>query len=197
MKPLGMDAQEWVAGLTGVWTEFLDVLETAWEVGKGVVGMLSGESAQEAGAGVVALRQKIAAREEAERNARLNAPQIKDAALASAAQAGDEKAYQKAGGTFEAFQAQRLKLVNAGKVEATAKDRATFGDKITAKPAKVQGGAAASKGGNSVQMGGVAINVTVPPGTPANMANEMARIAGREMDKRTRRAMAAVREQGA
>lgn len=199
MRPLGMDAQEWVAGLTGVWQEFIDVLETAWEVGKGVVGLLSGESAEEAGRGVVAMKQKIADREKAERAARLGAPQAKDAAKAAAVKNGGQEgvaAFMAAGGTFEEFKAQRLKGVNSGAFEATDLDRSTFGKElVTARAGKVQAKGSAAKGSTVVNNGPVNVTAQLAPGTTAQQANEIARIAAKEMDKRQRAAHAALREE--
>ena len=189
MRPLGLDAQEWVAGLTGVWRQFVDVLETAWAIGKDVVGLFGGNSPS----ATKAKKEEIAKREKDEAAARANAPQLREAAQKKAVAAGDVAAFQEAGGSFDDFKKQRLNAVKSGAVQATEKDRATFGKEI-APAAAVQSKSGGSGGGKTVNMGATTLNIQVPAGTSREMANEIAKIAGNEIDKRQRAAHAALRE---
>lgn len=177
----------------------IDNLRIAYEVAKGVFGLLAGESSDEAGKGVVALRQEIEARKKLSDAAAGNRADVKTnpgAPKEAAVRSGNVSAFMGAGGSFEEFKAQRLKGVNSGAFAATDLDRGTFGkDLVTARAGKVQGKAASGKG-NTVNNGPVTVQAQLAPGTTAQQAEEIARIAGKEIDKRQRSAHAALREQG-
>ncbi len=190
MRPLGFDAHEWVEGLTGVWQTFVDTLETAWAVGKDVVGLFSGD----APSATQAKREEIAKREADDLQKRASAPQIKEQALSSAVMAGDVGAFQSAGGSFDQFKEQRLKALNSGQVEATDKDKGTFGKALVQGPAKVSAPASTGKAGNTQNVGGIAVNVNVAAGTSREQANEIAKVAKREIQIAIRGAHAAARE---
>lgn len=177
----------------------IDNLRIAWEVGKGVFGLLSGESADEAGKGVVALREEMAARKKIADAVAGNKADDKidpDKKLKAAVLAGDDQGFQAAGGSFEQFQARRLAAVNSGQVQANEKDLGTFGSKITAKAGKVQPSASASaKAGNTVNGGAVTVNVTVPSGTSREQALAIGKIARQEMERANRAAHVALRQE--
>ena len=206
-KPLGYDAKEWVAGLTGAWRELLDVLY--------VVNAALGDiaHADTGGSRTKEIKQQIKDREETAAYERANAPQLKEERQKKAIREGDSKAFYAQGGTFEQFKERRLKFLNwygergmevpkegiyAGK-GPSEEDKGTFGAQLIApKQERVRSAAVAAggKAGKTIQMAPTNIQVTVPPGTSREMADQIARIAGQEIDRRTRSAVAALAEQG-
>jgi hypothetical protein len=159
-----------------------------------------------------AIKQQIKDREETAAYERANAPRLKEDRQKKAIREGDAKEFYAQGGTFEQFKERRLKFLNwygergmevpkegiyAGK-GPSEEDKGTFGAQLIAPKAERVRSAAQVAGGKSktIQMAPTNIQVTVPPGTSREMADQIARIAGQEIDRRTRSAVAALAEQG-
>lgn len=198
MKPLGYDAQEWVAGLTGVWVSFIDTLKTAYALLQDVISVATGE----APGALAEVNKEIDGRAEKERAER----QKKSDAQETAARAGDLKGFEAAGGNFEAFKARRVALIARG-APANEADLNTkgIGDQLFSdgerkrQIASLQSApvkSASANVSNKTSNATTNINVTVPHGTSREMANEIARIANKEIARQNRTTHSAVAEQG-
>lgn len=176
----------------------VDNLRIAYAVAEGVFGLLAGESSEEAGKGVGALRQEMEARKklaDVRAGGRADDKVDPDKKLSAAVQAGDSAAFQAAGGSFDAFKERRLEAINAGKAPVTEKDLGTFGSKVSAKAFNdtVRAQMAPGKAGNTVNGGAVTVNVNVPSGTSREQALAIGKIARQEMERANRAARAALR----
>lgn len=214
-------AETAVANLKEAWSLFVDVLVTAVAAASDAWDAISGGEggSLEAVKGQIAAAAKARALERsaldtriAERKAGLGDSVAQGAAVAS----GDARAFVNArgtretkGGALEAFRAKRIEAINSGAVQATQKDVASFGDKIqhtavgeggskvlNLAPQSIQGAAAGAPAGKVINIAPTNVSVNVPHGTSREMANEIAKIAGQEMDKRNRAAVAALGAEG-
>lgn len=214
-------AETAVANLKEAWSLFVDVLVTAVAAAKDAWDAMSGGP----GGNLNTVGEQIAkaakARAEersaldtriAERRAGMGDSAAQNAAVA----AGDARAFVNArgtretkGGALEAFRAKRIEAINSGAVAPTAKDIASFGGKIThgsvsasggkvlnLAPQTIQGAAGGTPAGKVINIAPTNVSVTVPHGTSREMANEIARLAGQEIDKRNRAAVAALGAEG-